>query len=168
MKIIVVAGGCFWGVEHYYGQVRGILKTQVGYANSILENINYKQACSGDYDAVEAVLLTYDENEISLEKIVELLFRIIDPTSLNRQAGDVGIQYRTGVYTNDKQEQDLLNELIKTYQQNYQKPIVVEIKPLDNFYDAEEYHQKYLVKNTNGYCHVDFSKLKEEDRKWTD
>ncbi len=165
MKSIVVAGGCFWGVEHYYSLVKGIKNTKVGYANSQLKDINYQQTCSGEYEAVEAVFLEYDETVISINKIVELLFRIIDPTSINKQGEDTGIQYRSGIYSNDQDELKIIKQMISEYQNDYPQKIVVEVCELENFYDAEEYHQKYLVKNVNGYCHVDFTKLTEADKK---
>ncbi len=165
MKKIVVAGGCFWGVEHFYKQVKGIVSTKVGYANSKKVDINYEETCSGKYEAVEAVYLSYDEDVISIDKIIELLFRIIDPTSINKQGGDIGVQYRTGIYTNDIDEKNYINNVITSYKDKYEDDIVVEVTSLDNFYNAEEYHQEYLIKNTGGYCHIDMSKLTEEDKK---
>ena len=115
MKKIIVAGGCFWGVEHYYSLVKGIESTKCGYVNSLKENITYQEACSQKYKAIEAVELTYDESIISLDKILELLFRIIDPTITNRQGNDIGVQYQAGVYTNSLLEQEqVLNYIIKT------------------------------------------------------
>ena len=165
MKSIVVAGGCFWGVDHYFSLVKGITNNKVVYANSNLAEITYEQACSGQFNAVEAVYLEYDDAILDLEKIVELLFRIIDPTSLNRQGGDIGVQYRTGIYTNDLDELVLLENLMTRLQIDHYKDIKVEVANLVNYYDAEDYHQLYLVKNPNGYCHVDFSKLKQEEKK---
>ncbi len=165
MKDIVVAGGCFWGVDHYFAQVKGIATTNAIYANSDIENITYEQTCSGEFNAVEAVYLEYNESEISLEKIIELLFRIIDPTSLNKQAEDEGVQYRNVIYSTDKEEFIQIQKIVDSFQDQYKDPILVEVKLLENFYNAEDYHQLYLVRNKNGYCHVDFSKLKDSEKK---
>jgi peptide-methionine (S)-S-oxide reductase len=165
MKIINVAGGCFWGVEHYFSLVKGIEKTRCVYLNSEIENITYEQTCSGLYNAVEAVELHYNDQEISLQKIIELLNRIVDPTSLNKQGGDKGVQYRIGFYTNDQNDQEIINTELKNIQLKYQQPLVYEVMEILNTSDAEEYHQKYLYKNINGYCHIDMNKLREEDLK---
>ncbi|HEY8364097.1 MAG TPA: peptide-methionine (S)-S-oxide reductase MsrA [Haloplasmataceae bacterium] len=165
MKKIVIAGGCFWGVERYYSLLKGIEKTKVGYANGNIENPTYQEVKTGKTNFVEAVELTYDENVISLNKILEHLFRFIDPTSLNHQGGDFGTQYRTGIYYEDIEDKKLAIEFIKAMQKNYQEPIVVEVLPLHNFYDAEEYHQKYLEKNPSGYCHVNIHLIKPEEKK---
>ena len=165
MKTIVVAGGCFWGVEEYYRRCKGIESTKVGYAQSKMVSPKYEEVKMGSTEAVEAVLLEYDENMISLEKILEHLFRMIDPTSLNRQKDDIGTQYRTGVYYSNEEDKSLIEEYIIEEQKNYNQAIVVENNKLENFYDAEEYHQLYLVKNPSGYCHIDFSLLKENETK---
>lgn len=161
---IVVAGGCFWGVQEYYRRCRGIEQTKVGYAQTNQLNCTYEDVKYGNTHAVEAVELIYN-NQISLQKILELLFRIIDPTSINQQKEDVGEQYRTGVYYENDRERQIIEAYIQKQQRNYEKPIVVECLPLKNFVDAEEYHQDYLVKNPTGYCHVDFTQLKKEDLK---
>ena len=165
MKKIIVAGGCFWGVEHYYSLVKGIESTKCGYVNSLKENITYQETCSQKYKAIEAVELTYDESIISLDKILELLFRIIDPTITNRQGNDIGVQYQAGVYTNSLLEQEQVLNFIVKEQRNYSKPIVIENTFVLNFTDAEEYHQKYLYKKPMGYCHINMNVLKEEEKK---
>lgn len=165
MKSIYVAGGCFWGVGHYYSLLKGVVNTTVGYANSELEDINYEQTCSGEFQAVEAVLVEYDETLISLDKIIEHLFRMIDPTSLNKQGGDIGVQYRVGIYSCDLEELKYINNVVNSYQKNYSDPIVLEVSYLDNFYNAEEYHQKYLYKNPDGYCHISMHLIKDSEKK---
>lgn len=165
MKNIIVAGGCFWGVQEYYRRLKGIETTKVGYAQSNSQNPSYRDVCDGETEAVEAVYLEYDENVISLEKIFEHLFRIIDPTTLNKQAMDVGTQYRSGIYYAIDEERDLALAYIESVKDNYKEEVVVEVVAIDNFYDAETYHQNYLVKNANGYCHVDFSKANEDELK---
>lgn len=165
MKKIVIAGGCFWGVEAYFKLIPGIKETKVGYANSIRENPSYEEVCSGETNAVEAVKLTYNPKVITLEKILHYLFRIIDPTSLNKQGGDQGTQYRTGVYYFDEGEKAIIANALLMLQKEYKAKVVVENKPLLNFYDAELYHQDYLTKNPYGYCHVNLNDLKPEERK---
>ena len=165
MKKIVVAGGCFWGVEEYYRRCRGIISTKVGYAQSNYENPSYEMVKTGDTQAVEAVMVEYDEQTITLTKILEHLFRMIDPTSLNKQKEDIGTQYRTGVYYENKEDLQEIIEYIDSKKGEYQNAIVVEVNKLSNFYNAEDYHQEYLVKNPTGYCHVDFSLLKDDEKK---
>lgn len=161
MKKIYLAGGCFWGVEHYFSLIRGILKTEVGYANSNIENPSYEDVCKGRSVASETVFIEYDEAKISLEKLLAYFFRIIDPTSLNKQGHDEGIQYRTGIYYVDVTDKVIIDQAIKELQEKYEEKVLVEVMELGNFYRAEEYHQEYLYKNPNGYCHLPLSVFKE-------
>ncbi len=163
MKNIIVAGGCFWGVQEYYSRLRGINKTVVGYTDCEKENPTYEEVCDSS-GHVEAVYLEYNE-DITLEKIMEHLFRMIDPTSLNKQAEDSGIQYRTGVYYNSDNEKEAIEKYIESRQSEFNNAIVVEVKKATKFYNAEDYHQEYLKKNTDGYCHVNFNLIKEEEKK---
>lgn len=165
MKTIVFAGGCFWGVEAYFKQLKGVYDTNVGYANGNKENPSYTEVCNGVATHAEVVKIDYEPKEISLEKLLEHFFRIIDPTSLNRQGNDKGIQYRSGIYYTELETKDISNKFIAEEQKNYQKPIVVSVEPLKNFYLAETYHQDYLDKNPTGYCHVDLGLVKDEEKK---
>ncbi len=165
MKEIVVAGGCFWGVEEYYRRIKGIISTKTGYAQGDVANPSYEQVKHQETTHRESVWLTYDENVISLEKIIELLFRIIDPTIANQQGEDIGTQYQCGIYYLNDDELPRINKVVDDYRKNYDKDLTIEIQKETCFYDAEEYHQKYLVKNPTGYCHVDFSKIKPEELK---
>ena len=165
MKQIYIAGGCFWGVEAYFKLIPGIKNTKVGYANATILNPTYEQVCSGETNAVEAVMLEYNPKVINLEKIISFLFRIIDPTSLNKQGGDIGTQYRTGVYYTDEGDKETISNSITILGKSYKGKIYVENLPLMNFYDAELYHQDYLTKNPYGYCHVNLNDLKEEEKK---
>lgn len=165
MKKIVVAGGCFWGVEEYFKRIKGIIGTRVGYVNSIKENITYEEVCSQKYEAIEAVEVFYDDTQLKLEDVLEFLFRIIDPTSQDKQGGDIGMSYRVGAYYENEEDKDIIEKFVFSQENNYDKDIVFEIAKLKNFCEAEEYHQKYLIKNPSGYCHVDFSKLKPEEMK---
>lgn len=154
MKNIVLAGGCFWGVEEYFSRIQGVLNTKVGYANTMIENPSYEYVCSGQTKAAEAVYIEYDENQLSLESLLDAYFQIIDPTVLNRQGPDIGTQYRTGIYHTDAKDTDIIQKVLQQEQNRYSDPIVTETLPLNNFFDAEEYHQRYLKKNPNGYCHI--------------
>ncbi len=163
MKNIIVAGGCFWGVQEYYSRLKGITNTKVGYTDCDKENPTYEEVCNSS-GHVEAVYLEYN-NDITLVEILEHLFRIIDPTSLNKQARDNGIQYRTGVYYRDTDEKDIIEQYIRSRQKDYDKNIVVEVKQATRFFDAEAYHQNYLKANTNGYCHIDFNLIRKNELK---
>ena len=165
MKKIVVAGGCFWGVEEYYRRLKGVEVTRVGYAQGIRPNPSYQQVCTGATHHAEVVEVTYDPAVLPLEKVLEHLFRIIDPTSLNKQGHDVGTQYRVGVYPIDPQDLESVKTYVQTRAKEYTKPLVLELEMLREFYDAEDYHQKYLVKNPGGYCHVNMGLIKPEEKK---
>ena len=154
MKKIVIAGGCFWGVEAYFKQIDGVITTKVGYANGTSENPTYEYVCKGISGYAEACYIEFDESVFDLEALLERFFRIINPTLLNRQGGDIGHQYRTGVYYMDESDLPTIKDYFLREQVKYDKPIVTEIEALVNFYDAEEYHQDYLTKNPNGYCHI--------------
>jgi methionine-S-sulfoxide reductase len=164
MRKIWLAGGCFWGVEAYFQQLKGVVNTMVGYGQGIAENPTYQQVCSGATGHTEICEVTYAETSLSLTKILEHFFRIIDPTTLNQQGPDRGSQYRSGIYSNDEADLLIIHDYIQRLQQNVAKPIVVEAELLQTFYPAEEYHQNYLRKNPHGYCHVDMGLAKPNER----
>ncbi|GHV26647.1 hypothetical protein FACS18948_2750 [Clostridia bacterium] len=154
---IYLAGGCFWGAEKYLGLVPGVIATQVGYANGITENPTYEEVCTGLTRHAETVEVVYDPQIISLSDLLERFYLAIDPTSFNRQGHDVGLQYRSGIYWiqgSDEPEESIIKASLAKLAQSYDRPIAIEALPLTNFYPAEEYHQKYLDKNPNGYCHI--------------
>ena len=157
MKTIVVAGGCFWGVEAYMSKISGIVKTSVGYANGTKKDPTYNEVCLGNTGHAEACLISYDEDLVSLEKILNRFWGIIDPTVSNRQGPDIGTQYRSGIYYIDHIDLSIILKTRDEVQGRNSKPIVTEIKPLSCFYDAEDYHQKYLQKNPGGYCHINLN-----------
>ena len=162
MKTIFLAGGCFWGVEKYFSLAKGVIDTEVGYANGHKDNPSYLDLKSGLDDASETVKINYDENIVSLEKLLELYLRVIDPYSINKQGEDIGVQYRTGIYYLDESDKDIiLNYLEKVNLKGHK----IEILPLYRFFLAEEYHQDYLDKNPHGYCHINMDKLKNEEKK---
>ena len=154
VKEIYLAGGCFWGTEHYLKMINGVVFTEVGYANSLVENPSYEMVCKGNTMAAETVYIKYDTSLISLETLLNVYFVSIDPTSVNKQGHDVGVQYRTGIYYTDENDVATINKVLLEQQQKYSDEIVVEVMPLENFYPAEDYHQDYLTKNPNGYCHL--------------
>ena len=160
MKTIYFAGGCFWGTEHYMSQFDGVVETAVGYANGSVADPAYEEVYTDQTGHVECVKVVYDDEMISLATLCRLFFRSIDPLLLNRQGGDIGTRYRTGIYWNDTDDQAVVEEVYAEIQQKYNEPLVVEKSPLKCFYSAEEYHQKYLVKNPEGYCHLSLSTLK--------
>ncbi len=159
MKEIVLAGGCFWGVEAYFKRVLGVVETKVGYAQGTVDNPDYKSVCTGKTNHAEVCYVKYDQDKISLDKILEHFWRVIDPTSLNKQGGDIGTQYRTGIYYIDSNDLTIIKKSFDEEQKKFDKNIVTEISLLDKFYSAEEYHQEYLEKNPNGYCHINFDAL---------
>ena len=154
MKQIYFAGGCFWGTEHFMKQIEGVVRTEVGYANSIVENPSYQQVCTGNTHAAETVKVEYDPAQVDLAFLMDLYFEMIDPTSLNQQGPDVGTQYRTGIYFVDAADEEIIREAVQRLANKYTEPVVVEVLPLENFFAAEDYHQDYLDKNPSGYCHV--------------
>lgn len=154
MKRIYFAGGCFWGTEHFMKQIKGVVNTEVGYANGNIENPTYKMVCTNTTDFAETVFVEYDEEKVDLSFLISLYFKMIDPTSLNRQGEDSGTQYRTGIYYTDAEDEKVIRNTVAALSKDYTAPVVVEIKPLKNFYAAEDYHQDYLDKNPDGYCHV--------------
>ena len=156
-KTIYFAGGCFWGTEHYFKMIKGVVGTTVGYANSIMENPSYKDVCSGDTLAAETVKVDYDPSLVSLEFLTRMFFHAIDPTSLNRQGNDIGTQYRTGIYYTDNEDLAEIYKVFEEQRSTTEGEIVVEVKALKNFYAAEDYHQDYLDKNPDGYCHLPFT-----------
>ncbi|MBO4383951.1 MAG: peptide-methionine (S)-S-oxide reductase MsrA [Clostridia bacterium] len=153
MKTLFLAGGCFWGAQRFFDQFDGVKNTEVGYANGPTESPSYKDVCQSSGHA-ETVRVDFDENVIAPEKILEYYFMIIDPTSVNKQGEDEGVQYRTGIYYLDPSLLPVISAAYAAKEKEVGKPLAVEVKPLENFYTAEEYHQKYLVKNPTGYCHI--------------
>lgn len=164
VKELYFAGGCFWGTEHLFQQVRGVVGTDVGYANGKTKNPTYEEVVSHTTGFTEAVKVKYDADEVDLKLLIELYFKSIDPTTLNRQGNDVGDNYRSGIYFTDKNTEAIVKAEVEKLAKNYSKPVVVEVETLKNFYRAEDYHQDYLNANPGGYCHIEPG-LFEEARK---
>lgn len=165
MKEIVLAGGCFWGVERYFDLLKGVEEVKSVYANGNIENPTYEMVCSGVATHAEAVHVKYNNDEITLTDLLNHFFRFVDPHSINKQGNDVGLQYRSGIYYYNNKDKEIIKEYIKKLEKTKNKKIVVEVLPLNNIYDAEEYHQNYLKKNPNGYCHVNLNLIQEDEKK---
>lgn len=154
LQEIYFAGGCFWGTEHFFKQIEGVKETQVGYANGKGVNPTYEQVVTDETGFAETVKVIFDPRQISIERLIELYFLTIDPTSLNKQGNDIGTQYRTGIYYKNNDQKNKISAKVSQLSKNYNDKVVVEVEPLKNFYTAEEYHQDYLDKNPSGYCHI--------------
>ncbi|MDO5516428.1 MAG: peptide-methionine (S)-S-oxide reductase MsrA [Clostridium sp.] len=156
MKRIFFGGGCFWGVEKYFSMIPGVKETEVGYANGNIENPTYEDVCGNDTEFVEVCAVAYDPKEVSLDKLLDKFWEVIDPTLVNRQGNDIGTQYRTGIYYEDEEDLNTIILSKRKIETLYKNRVVTEVKPLESYYHAEEEHQKYLEKNPNGYCHIHF------------
>lgn len=154
MKEIYFAGGCFWGTEHYFKQIKGVVETAVGYANGHTSDPTYQEVYTDATGYAETVKVVYDPQLISLELLTDLYFHSIDPLSLNKQGEDEGTRYRTGIYYTDQEDLPVLKKVYDQVASQYDTPLAVELEPLRNFYTGEEYHQDYLDKNPTGYCHL--------------
>ncbi|MDA3076533.1 peptide-methionine (R)-S-oxide reductase MsrB [Campylobacter sp. JMF_04 NA10] len=155
LKEIYLAGGCFWGMEGYFRRVKGVVDSEVGYANGNSEKTDYYSLKNTGH--AETIKIKFDENVVAFAEILEHFFRVIDPTSVDKQGNDVGRQYRTGIYYTNESDKEFLQNFIALKQKKYKEKIAVEVAPLRNYTRAEEYHQNYLGKNPNGYCHIDLN-----------
>ena len=153
MKTIFLAGGCFWGMQRFLDQFDGVTYTEVGYANGPDTAPSYREVCDNSGHA-ETVRVDYDETVLSLPALLRFYFQVIDPTAVNRQGMDAGIQYRTGIYYTDEAQLSEIRPVFAEIEAQVKAPLAVELLPLENFFPAEEYHQKYLEKNPAGYCHI--------------
>jgi peptide-methionine (S)-S-oxide reductase len=165
MKKIIVAGGCFWGVEAYFKQLKGIIDSSVGYVDGNMDKPTYKLVCDGVATHTEACALDYDETLISLENILEHLFRICNPFSKYKQGNDVGGQYRTGVYFYDDSDENRIRVFMKSFFKDDFLRVQTDVKKALDYVEAETYHQDYLDKVPNGYCHVNLGLAKVEEKK---
>lgn len=151
---IYLAAGCFWGAEKYLKLIDGVTFTEVGFANGNTENPSYEEVYTDKTGFAETVHLSYDPTKVSLRFLLEMYFKAIDPTSLNKQGEDEGTRYRTGIYYSDKEDRHVIESVISIEAEKYGLPLQVEVLPLKNFFAAEERHQDYLDKNPSGYCHL--------------
>ena len=158
MKEIYLAGG-YWGVEKYLFNIKGVMETTVGFANGDTHHPTYEQVRYENTGHAETVKVIYDENQVPLTVLLKLFYRIIDPVSVDKQGEDVGHQYRTGIYFTQKEDEAVICASLNELEQKVGETLAVEACPLEHFYDAEEYHQKYLDKNPGGYCHVPLAEI---------
>lgn len=161
IEAIYFAGGCFWGIEAYFSKLPGVVNTISGYANGDTRTPSYKEVSKGTTGFAETVMIEYNKNIISLEELLHHYFDIVDPTTMNQQGHDIGSQYRSGIFYIYETDKIIIDSVIKEEHKNHKEPIVTEVKRLENFYKAEEYHQKYLDKNPDGYCHINLYKVKK-------
>ncbi|MFN3604286.1 MAG: peptide-methionine (S)-S-oxide reductase MsrA [Leptonema sp. (in: bacteria)] len=153
MEIATLGGGCFWCLEAVYKHIEGISKVESGYSGGYVENPTYEQVCRGDTGHAEVIQIEYDSNQIDYHKILEIFWKIHDPTTLNRQGADVGPQYRSIILYHDEKQKEIALQSKELAQKYFINPIVTEIIPFKKFYKAEEYHQNFYFKNPNHpYC----------------
>ncbi len=168
LKTIYLAGGCFWGVEEYMTRIAGVYDATSGYANGKTENPSYEDVLHNNTGHAETVKVLYDPGQVSLEELLSAFFKVVDPTTLNQQGNDIGTQYRSGVYFESAEDESVIQAHVEGLKAEYTQPIVVEVLPLQNFYLAEDYHQDYLQKNPNGYCHINLDASRYDDTEIVD
>jgi peptide-methionine (S)-S-oxide reductase len=152
-ETITLAGGCFWCLEAVYEQVQGVQSVESGYSNGHVRQPSYQQVCEGDTGHAEVVKLRFDPGAITLREVLEIFFSIHDPTTLNRQGNDVGPQYRSGIYYHDESQREVAQAVLDEVNRELKGKVVTELKPVDNYWAAEDYHQHYFERNPNqGYC----------------
>jgi len=160
-KKVLFGGGCFWGVQHYFDKVKGVVKTSVGYVNGKTKQPTYEQVCKGNSEHVEVCKIEYDPNFTKLKYLMEHFVTICDTSTLNRQGNDTGTQYRSGVYYFDELDKNDIIQFFEAFKKrNNNKPFYTEILPVQEYWNAEDYHQEYLDKNPGGYCHINPLKYK--------
>lgn len=153
------AAGCFWGVQYYFDQVPGVIKTFAGYTGGRTKNPSYEQVCSHTTGHAEAVLIVFNPAAVSFGMLVRHFFRMHDPTQLNRQGPDIGNNYRSAIFYFDVAQETMALHVLNTIQPGYNAPIVTQITSAGPFYPAEEYHQKYAEKTGKGMCHIPYKPL---------
>ena len=159
MKEIYLAGGCYWGVEKYLSNIKGVMETTVGFANGNTHHPTYEQVRYENTGHAETVKVIYDEEKVPLAALLALFYKIIDPVSVDKQGEDEGHQYRTGIYFTNRADEGVIAASLAQLERQVGEKLAVEACPLEHFYDAEEYHQKYLDKNPGGYCHVPLAEI---------
>lgn len=159
MQQIILAAGCFWGVQYYLDQIPGVVSTTVGYTGGSTEDPTYEEVCSHTTGHAEAVLVEFDPERVSLETLLKHFFRLHDPTQLNRQGPDVGDNYRSAIFYVTDDQKPIAEKARDEAQATFADPIVTEITPAGPFYEAESYHQKYTEKTGRGACHVPYAPM---------
>ncbi len=157
MEKAIFAAGCFWGVQYYFDQVPGVIKTTVGYTGGHAKNPTYEQVCSHTTGHAEATLIEFDPKKVSYKVLLKQFFRMHDPTQLNRQGPDVGDQYRSAIFYFNKQQKEQAEQVKTEVQPKFKDKIVTQIEKASEFYEAEQYHQKFTEKTGRGMCHIDYA-----------
>ena len=147
MEIAVLALGCFWGPEIKFSKLDGVVKTEVGYCGGITTNTNYKEVCNGNTNHAEVIKLEFDSSKITYEKILEYFFEIHNPTTLNKQGSDIGVQYRSEIFFLDFKQKEIAEKTLDKFNKKYNGKVATKISKIKNYSKAEDYHQKYLEKN---------------------
>lgn len=159
MNQALFAAGCFWGVQYYFDQVPGVVKTTVGYSGGHTKNPTYEDVCYKDTGHAEVVLVDFDPEAVRYETLLRQFFYMHDPTQVNRQGPDVGSQYRSAIFTMDETQQAIAENVRDELAKTSENPIATEVKRAGEFYEAEDYHQKYTEKTGRGMCHVPFKQM---------
>ncbi|CAM6125543.1 unnamed protein product [Calypogeia fissa] len=146
LQFATFGAGCFWGPELAFQRVPGVSKTEAGYSQGLLPNPTYGDVCEGDTGHAEVVRVQYDPNQCTYENLLDTFWARHDPTTLNRQGGDIGTQYRSGIYYHSPEQEKAAEDSLQEHQAKINKKVVTEILPAKKFYRAEEYHQQYLCK----------------------
>jgi len=148
--------GCFWGVEARFRKLPGVIDAGVGYMGGDLENPGYRDVCSGRTGHAEVVQVQYDDEQLSYRDLLDLFFEIHDPTTANRQGPDIGSQYRSVIFAHDERQMETARQIIASLEGEgrFSRPVVTQVIPAGAFWRAEEYHQRYLEKNSGAFCHI--------------
>ena len=157
LEVATLGGGCFWCLEAVYEQLAGVIGVVSGYAGGAIPNPTYQEVCSGSTGHAEVVQVSFDPKVITFEELLEVFFTIHDPTTLNRQGADIGTQYRSAIFTHDEGQRAISEAVIRRFEAEgiWADPIVTEVRPLEAFYRAEDYHQAYYRRNPGqSYCRV--------------
>lgn len=155
LETVTLAGGCFWCTEAIFMRLKGVKKVTSGYTGGKVPNPTYEQVCSGETGHAESIQISFDPKVISFEKLLDVFWKLHDPTTLNRQGSDVGTQYRSEIFFSTEEQQKLAQKSKQEAQKNFSDPIVTQISPASEFYPAEKYHDKYYDNNRNtGYCRL--------------
>jgi methionine-S-sulfoxide reductase len=155
----ILGAGCFWGVQYYFDQVPGVVRTTVGYSGGHMQNPTYEDVCTHTTGHAEVVLIEFDPAQVTYETLVRQFFRMHDPTQLNRQGPDVGDSYRSAIFYFDDNQKATAQQVKGAVQPNFDKTIVTQIASAGEFYEAEDYHQKFAERTGRGMCHTPYKSI---------
>ena len=159
MERAIFAAGCFWGVQYYFDQVPGVVKTTVGYTGGTTERPTYEEVCTHTTGHAEAVLVEFDPHKVSYRTLAKHFFRMHDPTQLDRQGPDIGNNYRSAIFYLTDDQKTTAEKVLTESRKDFKNPVVTEVTPAGPFYRAEEYHQKYAEKTGVGMCHIPYAPI---------